>query len=70
LSDDLPSDLRPVAGFFGLPGTASVTKDFYVVRAITAVAAIDAELRAGLITLASWMQELVSKPLRDPQALL
>jgi predicted nucleotidyltransferase component of viral defense system len=41
LSDELPDDLRAVADFFGLPGTASVAKDFYVVRAIKALAAID-----------------------------
>ena len=37
-----PSNLRPVADFFGLPGTAAVAKDFHVVRAIRALAAIDA----------------------------
>jgi hypothetical protein len=42
LSDELPNNLRLVADFFGLPGTASVAKDFYVVRAIKALAAIDA----------------------------
>jgi hypothetical protein len=42
LSDELPNNLRPVADFFGLPGTASVAKDFYVVRAIKALRAIDA----------------------------
>jgi hypothetical protein len=42
LNDELPYNLRSVADVFGLPGTASVAKDFYVVRAIRAVAAIDA----------------------------
>jgi hypothetical protein len=42
LSDELPGNLRPVADFFGLPGTAAVAKDFYVVRAIRALAACDA----------------------------
>ncbi len=42
MSDELPDNLRPVADFFGLPSTATVTKDFYVVRAIKAVASVDA----------------------------
>lgn len=42
MSDDLPGNLRPVADFFGLVGTAPVEKDFHVVRAIAALAAIDA----------------------------
>jgi hypothetical protein len=42
LSDDLPGNLRPVADFFGLVGTAPVEKDFHVVRAIRALAALDA----------------------------
>lgn len=42
MSDELPDDLRPVADFFGLPGTAPVAKDFHVVRAIAALAAVDA----------------------------
>jgi predicted nucleotidyltransferase component of viral defense system len=42
LSTELPHDLRPVADFFGLPGTAAVAKDFHVVRAIGALAALDA----------------------------
>ena len=42
MSDELPDNLRPVADFFGLPGTAAVAKDFHVVRAIRALAAIDA----------------------------
>jgi hypothetical protein len=42
LSDELPDNLRPVVDFFGLPGTAAVAKDFYVVRAIRVLAAIDA----------------------------
>ncbi len=41
MSDDPPDNLRPVADFFGLPSMASVAKDFYVVRAIKALAAID-----------------------------
>ena len=42
MSDELPDNLRPVADFFGLPGTAAVAKDFHVVRAIRALASIDA----------------------------
>jgi hypothetical protein len=42
LSDELPDNLRPIVDFFGLPGTAAVAKDFDVVRAIRALAAIDA----------------------------
>ncbi len=42
MSDELPDNLRPVADVFGLPSTASVAKDFYVVRAVKALAAIDA----------------------------
>jgi hypothetical protein len=42
LNDELPNNLRPIADFFGLIGTAPVAKDFYVVRAIRALAAIDA----------------------------
>lgn len=42
MSDELPNHLRAVADFFGLPGTAAVAKDFHVVRAIKALAAIDA----------------------------
>ena len=42
MSDELPDNLRPVVDFFGLPNRATVIKDFYVVRAIKAVAAVDA----------------------------
>jgi hypothetical protein len=42
LSDELPDNLRPVADFFGLPGTAAVAKDFFVVRAIRTLVAMDA----------------------------
>jgi hypothetical protein len=42
LSDELPTNLRPVVDFFGLVGTPPVVKDFHVVRAISAVAAVDA----------------------------
>lgn len=42
MNDDLPEDLRPVADFFGLPGTAAVAKDYHVVRAIRAVSSVDA----------------------------
>jgi hypothetical protein len=42
LSDELPGNLRPVVDFFGLVGTAPVAKDFHVVRAIRALAALDA----------------------------
>jgi hypothetical protein len=41
LSDELPDNLRPIADFFGLPGTAAVAKDFFVVRAIRALATLD-----------------------------
>jgi hypothetical protein len=37
-----PPTLAPVVAFFGLPGAAPVAKDFRVVRAIAAVAALDA----------------------------
>jgi predicted nucleotidyltransferase component of viral defense system len=42
LSDDAPLNLRTVADYFGLPGTAPVEKDLHVVRAIRAVTSIDA----------------------------
>jgi Nucleotidyl transferase AbiEii toxin, Type IV TA system len=42
LSDELPDNLRAVADFFGLPGSAPVAKDFHVVRAIKVLAALDA----------------------------
>ncbi len=42
MSDEPPANLRPIVDFFGLPGTAAVAKDFYVVQAIRALAAIDA----------------------------
>ena len=42
MSDELPDNLRPISDFFGLQGTAAVAKDFHVVRAIRALAAIDA----------------------------
>jgi hypothetical protein len=42
LSDELPANLRPIADFFGLPGTAPVAKDFHVVRAIRAITTVDA----------------------------
>lgn len=42
MSDERPSDLRAVADFFGLPGTAPVAKDLAVVRAIQALSALDA----------------------------
>jgi hypothetical protein len=42
LSDKLPGNLRPIADFFGLPGTAAVAKDFHVVRAISVLATVDA----------------------------
>lgn len=42
MSDELPDDLRAVADFFGLPGSAPVAKDFYVVRAIETLAGLDA----------------------------
>lgn len=42
MNDELPVNLRPIVDFFGLPGTAAVAKDFFVVRAIAALTAIDA----------------------------
>lgn len=42
MSDKPPSDFRLVADFFGFAGTAPVEKDLHVVRAIAAIAAIDA----------------------------
>jgi len=42
LSGELPDNLRPIVDFFGLPGTAAVAKDFFVVQAIRVVAALDA----------------------------
>jgi hypothetical protein len=42
LSDDAPLNLRAVADYFGLIGTAPVEKDMHVVRAIRAVTSIDA----------------------------
>lgn len=42
MSDEAPVNLRAVADYFGLPGTAAVAKDFHVVRAIAAIAALDA----------------------------
>ena len=42
MSDELPDNLRPIVDFFGLPGTAQVAKDFFVVRAIRTLAALDA----------------------------
>lgn len=42
MSDELPDNLRAVADFFGLPGTAVVAKDFHVVQAIRALAAFNA----------------------------
>lgn len=42
MSDELPNNLRPIVDFFGLPNPATVTKDFYVVQAIKAVASVDA----------------------------
>ena len=41
MSGDLPDDLRSIADFFGLPGTAAVAKDFHVVRAIGVLVALD-----------------------------
>ncbi len=42
MSDDLPTNLRPIVDFFGLVGPAPVVKDFHVVRAIRVIAALDA----------------------------
>jgi hypothetical protein len=44
----IDGEVRPNVDFFGLPGTAAVAKDFHVVRAIRALAAIDPRaLRPG-----------------------
>jgi hypothetical protein len=42
LSDDAQRDLREVQAYFRLPGVGLVEKDLHVVRAITALTAIDA----------------------------
>ena len=42
MNDDLPADLDPIADFFGLNDTPPVAKVFHVVRAIAAIAALDA----------------------------
>lgn len=42
MSGELSDNLRAVADFIGLPGTGPVAKDFYVVQAIRALAALDA----------------------------
>jgi hypothetical protein len=42
LSDELPVNLGEVVNFFGLLDEAPVAKDFQVVRAIQAIAALDA----------------------------
>jgi predicted nucleotidyltransferase component of viral defense system len=42
LSDEAPINLRTVADYFGLVGTAPVEKDLHVVRAIRALTSIDA----------------------------
>lgn len=42
MSDELPDNLRAVADFFGLPGSGPVAKDFHIVRAIKALATLDA----------------------------
>ena len=42
MNDELPTDVRSVVDFFGLPNTAVVAKGFHVVRAIRALAALDA----------------------------
>ncbi len=42
MSDEAPPDLRAVADFFGLRGAEPVAKDFAVLRAIGALAALDA----------------------------
>ena len=42
MSDDLPADIASVVDFFGLPDAAVVEKDWYVVKALTAIAEVDA----------------------------
>jgi len=42
LSDEAPINLRTVADYFGLVGTAPVEKDLHVVRAIRALTSVDA----------------------------
>jgi hypothetical protein len=41
LSDELPADLSEVVDFFGLPNAAVVEKDWRVVQALAAIAALD-----------------------------
>lgn len=41
MSAELPANLRPVVDFFGLPHVALVEKDWYVVKALAAIAAAD-----------------------------
>lgn len=41
MNDELPNDLRPIVDFFGLPDTAVVEKDWHVVKALAAIAALD-----------------------------
>ena len=48
MSDELPANLRPVADFFGLPGTAPVVKDFHIVRAIRAFESDSPNVAEGL----------------------
>ena len=42
MNDGLPDDLRAVADFFGLADVAVVEKDWHVIQALAAIAAIDA----------------------------
>lgn len=42
MSGELPDNLRAIADFFGLPGSAPVAKDFHVVQAIKTLATLDA----------------------------
>ena len=42
MSDEAPVNLRTVADYFGLVGTAPIEKDLHVVRAIRAETSIDA----------------------------
>ena len=42
MNDELPSDLRPIVDYFGLPDIGVVEKDWHVVKALAVIAAIDA----------------------------
>ena len=70
MSGEVPENLRPIADFFGLLGTAAVAKDFHVVRAIRALASLDAApfiLVFGGGTALAHAHKLVRRMAREPQ---